>query len=313
MRQQVWRAIRDYGVITVGALLSATAARSFLVPNEVVAGGITGIAIMLNSMMALPIGWLIIAFNIPLFIFGFRMLGGLKFALRTIYATVLLAFGIDYIAPFMPIVTDDPLLYSIYGGLLDGIGMGLVLRVGGTTGGTDIIARIVERRYGVAPGRVILMLDVAIYVGAFFLYGPEKALYALIVAFIATRVIDATLAAGKGSRQLFIITNAPDAIVRDVFAELGRGVTLLEGRGGYTHRKRQILVCAVARSEVGVIKSIVTTHDPKAFVIIGEALEVMGEGFTHPSTLPNSPVPLASEFTTLPLDAEDDRVVPPAV
>lgn len=286
MQQTVWRTIRDYGIITFGALLSATAARSFLVPNEVVAGGITGLAIMLNSLMDLPIGWLIIGFNIPLFIFGFRMLGGLKFAVRTVYATVLLAFGIDYIAPFLPIVTDDPLLYSIYGGLLDGIGMGLVLRVGGTTGGTDIIARIVERRYGVAPGRVILLVDIAIYVGAFFLYGPEKALYALIVAFIATRVIDATLAAGKGSRQLFIITQTPDAIVRDVFAELGRGVTLLEGRGGYTHRKRNILVCAVARSEVGVIKAIVNTHDPKAFVIIGEALEVLGEGFTHPSTLP---------------------------
>lgn len=310
MRLQVWRTVRDYGVITFGALLSATAARSFLVPNEVVAGGITGLAIMLNSLMDLPIGWLIIAFNIPLFIFGFRMLGGLKFAVRTIYATVLLAFGIDYIAPFLPIVTDDPLLYSIYGGLLDGIGMGLVLRVGGTTGGTDIIARIVERRYGVAPGRVILLVDIAIYVGAFFLYGPEKALYALIVAFIATRVIDATLAAGKGSRQLFIITQTPDAIVRDVFAELGRGVTLLEGRGGYTHRKRNILVCAVARSEVGVIKAIVATHDSKAFVIIGEALEVLGEGFTHPSTLPNSPVPLASEHSTLPLDDDDDRVVP---
>lgn len=312
MRQTVWRTVRDYSIITFGALLSATAARSFLVPNEVVAGGVTGLAIMLNSMMDLPIGWLIIAFNIPLFIFGFRMLGGLKFALRTVYATVLLAFGIDYIAPFLPIVTNDPLLYSIYGGLLDGIGMGLVLRVGGTTGGTDIIARIIERRYGVAPGRVILLVDIAIYVGAFFLYGPEKALYALIVAFIATRVIDATLAAGKGSRQLFIITQEPNAIVRDVFAELGRGVTLLEGRGGYTHRKRNILVCAVARSEVGVIKAIVNTHDPKAFVIIGEALEVLGEGFTHPSTLPNSPVPLASEYSTLPLDADDDRVVPPA-
>jgi uncharacterized membrane-anchored protein YitT (DUF2179 family) len=312
MQQTVWRTIRDYGIITFGALLSATAARSFLVPNEVVAGGITGLAIMLNSLMDLPIGWLIIGFNIPLFIFGFRMLGGLKFAVRTVYATVLLAFGIDYIAPFLPIVTDDPLLYSIYGGLLDGIGMGLVLRVGGTTGGTDIIARIVERRYGVAPGRVILLVDIAIYVGAFFLYGPEKALYALIVAFIATRVIDATLAAGKGSRQLFIITQTPDAIVRDVFAELVRGVTLLEGRGGYTHRKRNILVCAVARSEVGVIKAIVNTHDPKAFVIIGEALEVLGEGFTHPSTLPNSPVPLASEHSTLPLDDDDDRVVPPA-
>lgn len=312
MQQQVWRTLRDYAIITFGALLSATAARSFLVPNEVVGGGVTGVAIMLNSTLNVPIGWMIIAFNIPLFIFGFRMLGGFKFAIRTVYATVLLAFGIDYIAPYLPIVTNDPLLYSIYGGLLDGIGMGLVLRVGGTTGGTDIIARIIERRYGVAPGRVILLVDIAVYVGAFFLYGPEKALYALIVAFIATRVIDATLAAGKGSRQLFIITQTPNEIVRDVFAELGRGVTLLEGRGGYTHRKRNILVCAVARSEVGVIKSIVSTHDPRAFVIIGEALEIVGEGFTHPATLPNSPVPLASEYATLPLDDDDDRVLPPA-
>ena len=301
MRLLIW----DYLLLTVGALLAASAARSFLVPNQVVSGGVTGLAIICNSILGLPVGILVIAFNIPLFIFGWRALGGLNFALRTIYATLLLALGIDYLAPFVPVITTDPLLYSLYGGLLDGIGVGLVLRAGGTTGGTDIVARIVERRWGVAPGRVILFVDAAILLGAFFVYGPDKTLYGLLVAFIATRVIDATLAAGKGSRQLFIITSAADAIVRDVFAELGRGVTLLDGRGAYTRKARTILVCAVARSEMGIIKEIIATHDPMAFVIVGEALEVLGEGFSRPSLSPNSPVPMASEYTTLPLAGQD--------
>ena len=126
------------------------------------------------------------------------------------------------------------------------------------------------------------------------------------MAFVATRTIDATLAAGKGSRQLFIITSQADAIIRAVFAELGRGVTVLDGRGGYTRRPRTVLMVAVARSEMGIMKSIIHEHDSQAFVIIGEALEVLGEGFTHPSLLPNSPVPLASEAATLPLPATDD-------
>ncbi len=306
MAQRVRIIIWDYLLLTCGALLSASAARSFLVPNQVVSGGVTGLSIIINGMVPVPVGVLVIALNIPLFVFGWRALGGLNFALRTIYATVLLAVGIDFLAPYVPVITKDPLLYSLYGGLLDGIGMGLVLRAGGTTGGTDIVARIVERRYGVAPGRVILFLDAAILLGAFFVYGPDKTLYGLLVAFVATRVIDATLAAGKGSRQLFIITSAPDAIVRDVFAELGRGVTLLEGRGAFTRKARTILVCAVARSEMGIIKEIIATHDPKAFVIVGEALEVLGEGFSRPSLSPNSPVPMASEFSTLPLPPSDD-------
>jgi uncharacterized membrane-anchored protein YitT (DUF2179 family) len=162
--------LRDYALITVGALLSATAARSFLVPNQVVSGGVTGLAIMLNSLFANPVGLTVIALNIPLFVFGFRALGGLGFALRTVYATLLLALGIDYLAPFIPTLTKDPLLYSLYGGLLDGVGMGLVLRAGGTTGGTDIVARIMERRFGVAPGRMILFIDIAILLGAFFVW-----------------------------------------------------------------------------------------------------------------------------------------------
>ena len=305
MQQRTIVLLRDYALITVGALLSATAARSFLVPNQVVSGGVTGLAIMLNSLFANPVGLTVIALNIPLFVFGFRALGGLGFALRTVYATLLLALGIDYLAPFIPTLTKDPLLYSLYGGLLDGVGMGLVLRAGGTTGGTDIVARITERRFGVAPGRMILFIDIAILLGAFFLYGPDKTLYGLLVAFITTRVIDATLAAGKGSRQLYIITQAPDAIVRDVFAELGRGVTVMAGRGAYTHKAKTILVCAVARSELGVAKEIIALHDPQAFVIIGEALEVLGEGFSRPSLQPNSPVPLASESATLPFGDDE--------
>jgi len=306
MWQKIWPSLRDYAVITLGALLSAVAARAFLVPNQVVGGGVTGISIIANTLFGVPVGILILILNIPLFVLGWRSLGGLRFAMRTIYATSVLALGIDYVAVYVPAVTADPLLYSLYGGLLDGVGVGLVLRASGTTGGTDIIARMVERRFGVAPGRTILFVDKAILVGAFFLYGPDKTLYALLVAFVATRTIDATLAAGKGSRHLFVITSHADTIIRAVFAELGRGVTVLDGRGGYTRRPRTVLMVAVARSEMGIMKAIIHEHDPQAFVIIGEALEVLGEGFTHPSLLPNSPVPLASEAATLPLPATDD-------
>jgi uncharacterized membrane-anchored protein YitT (DUF2179 family) len=305
MWQRLWHGVRDYAIITVGVVMSAIAARAFLVPNQVVGGGITGISIMANTLFDVPVGLFILALNVPLFVLGWRTLGGLKFALRTIYATTLLAVSIDLLADYLPTITHDPLLYSLYGGLLDGVGVGLVLRAGGTTGGTDIIARILERRIGVAPGRSILFMDVAVLVGAFVLYGPDKTLYALLVAFVVTRTIDATLAAGKGSRQLFIITSQAEVIIREVFSRLGRGVTVIDGKGGYTRRPRTILVVAVARNELGIIKALVTDSDPQAFVIVGEALEILGEGFTHPSVLPNSPVPLASASETLPLAEED--------
>ncbi|GIV89940.1 MAG: membrane protein [Chloroflexus sp.] len=281
--QRFARTIYDYVLLTVGALLSATAVRFFLVPNQVVTGGITGIAQLLNTFLGTPVGAVVLLLNIPLLIAGWRYLGGAVFGIRTLYTVVVMSLAIDGLVPFARPITNDPLLYSLYGGLIDGLGIGLVLRARGTTGGSDILARLIERRFGIQPGRSLLSFDALVFTAALFSYGPEKILYALLVAFTASRAIDTVLAAGKGARQALIITANPDPIRQAILHRLGRGITELEGIGGYSGAKRAVLLCVVARTEIGFLKNVVTTVDPAAFVIIGDVDEVIGEGFQRPT------------------------------
>jgi uncharacterized membrane-anchored protein YitT (DUF2179 family) len=269
----------SYAMITVGALLVAVAVRIFLVPNNVVAGGLTGVAQLLNSLVGTPVGAVVLVLNVPLLLLGWSRLGGFVFGVRTLYAIVVMALAIDLLAPYARPVTADPLLYSLYGGVLDGLGLGLILRARGTAGGTDIIARLVETRFGVQPGRTLLLSDLVVFSGAFFAYGPEKILYALLVAFISSRAVDFVLSAGRGARQALIITERPDGITQALLHDLGRGVTVLEGVGGYTGAARAVLLCIVSRPEVGALKAAVAAADPQAFVVIAEAGEVIGEGF----------------------------------
>ena len=277
--QHILGVVRDYVLMTVGALMIAVAVRVFLVPNEVVTGGVTGAAQLLNTFAGTPVGVVVWLANIPLIIIGFRSLGGFVFGVRTAYTITVMSLAIDLLQPYARPVTADPLLYSLYGGLLDGVGLGLVLRSRGTAGGTDIIARLVERSWGIQPGRVLLSTDVVVFSIAFFSYGPEKILYALLVAFVSSRAVDFTLGAGRGARQALIITDQPEGITQRLLNDLGRGVTMLEGVGGYTGASRAVLLCIVNRSELGALKTVVGVCDPKAFVIIGEVDEVLGEGF----------------------------------
>lgn len=290
MLHKLWPALRDYLLLTVGALLIALSVDIFLIPNNVVTGGITGAAIMLRSLVGTPVGLVTLVANIPLFVLGFRSLGGLMFGLRTFYATVLMSLAIDVLAPYVRPVVGDPLLYTLYGGLLDGLGVGLVFRARGTSGGIDIVARLIERRYGVQPGRSMLVMNVAVFSVAGLFFGPEKVLYALLVAFVSSRALDFTLGAGTGSRQALIVTTQPDAITQALLHDLGRGVTLLEGYGGYTGASRAVLLCVAGRAELSFLKAIVGRADPHAFVIIGDASEVIGEGFIpHPAPKPAQP------------------------
>ncbi len=279
LRNRVLRTIADYTLMTIGALLVAFSVTAFLTPNQVVTGGITGIAILLNGAIGTPVGLVVLLLNLPLLLFGFRQLGGVLFGLRTLYATTVMALAIDAFRPFVPVITADPLLFCLYGGLLDGVGVGLVLRARGTTGGVDIIARIVEQRFGLPPGRTILFTDALIFLGALVSYGPEKILYALLVVFISSRALDYTLAGGGGARQALVVTDVPEAITAAVMADLGRGVTQIEGRGGYTGAARAVLLCVVARPEVSALRELVAAADPHAFMVIGEVDEVLGEGF----------------------------------
>ncbi len=283
MVRRAWPIVRDYTMMTAGALLAALAVDFFLVPNNVVTGGITGGAILLHTFFGTPIGLLTLLVNIPLFVIGFRSLGGLVFGIRTLYATVVMSLAIDILMPYARPITGDPLLYTLYGGLLDGLGVGLVFRARGTTGGIDILARLIEQHTGIQPGRSMLGMNLLVFAAAFFGYGPDKALYALLTSFVGSLALDYTLGAGMGARQALIVTAQPDAITQALLHDLGRGVTVLDAHGGYTGTARDVLLCVVGRAEISFLKAIVSQADPHAFVIIGEANEVIGEGFRpHP-------------------------------
>ncbi len=278
----VARILRDYLIITVGAICIAVSVDLFLVPNEVVTGGVTGVAIILNDLLGTPIGLVILLINIPLLVAGFRYLGGFVFGVRTIYATVVLSFAIDLLNPYVGQYISaprDPLLYTLYGGLLDGLGTGLVFRSRGTTGGVDIIARFLQRWRGIALGRSLLVMNIIVFAAAGYLFSLDKLLYALLVAFIAGRVVDLVLEGASYARQAIIISTRPDKVRSVILHTLGRGVTLLEGQGGFTTSERTVLLSVVAQSEVSVLKSLVRECDPNAFVVFSNVNEVLGEGF----------------------------------
>lgn len=289
--RQVAGIVRDYLLMTVGAVMVAASVNIFLEPNDVIIGGITGAAILLKTFFNTPVGLITLLANIPLFIIGFRQLGGFVFGMRTLYATTVFSLAIDLLAPYMKPITADPLLYTLYGGLLDGLGVGLVFRARGTTGGIDIVARLLEKRYAIQPGQSMLAMNAAVFGGSLLVYGPEKTLYAVLVAFIGGKTLDYVLAAGSSARQAIIVTNQPEPVTQSLIGELGRGVTVLEGYGGYTGAERSVLLCVVGRTETSFLKELVSRADPHAFVIIGEANEVLGEGFRPFQSGAPRPVP----------------------
>lgn len=276
---KIWRIARDYALMTVGALCIALSIDLFLVPNNVIAGGVTGVSIILNSLVGTPVGLVILLLNVPLFIVGWRALGGLIFGVRTVFAVVVLSLAVDALAPLLRPVTTQPLLFILYGGVLDGLGTGLIFRGLGTSGGIDIVARLLERWRGVRPGRTLLALNALTYAGAFFIYGAEPVLFALLASFISSRAVNVVLEGGVTARQALIVTARPAEITAAVLQDLARGITVLEGKGGYTHQDRAILLCVVLRSELSFLKQIIARADPDAFVIVGEVAEVLGEGF----------------------------------
>lgn len=277
------RIARDYALMTIGAICIAISVDLFLAPNDVVTGGVTGVAMILNDLIGTPIGVVVLLINVPLLIAGFRYLGGFVFSIRTIYATVVLSFAIDLLAPFIGRLIHaprDPLLYTLYGGLLDGFGVGLVFRAQGTTGGVDIIARFLQRWRGIPMGRSLLAMSVIVFAAAAYLFTFDKVLYALLVAFVSGRTVDLVIEGATAyARQAIIITERPDQIRSSILHTLGRGVTLLEGRGGFTADQRTVLLSVVAQSEVSGLRSIVRDCDPDAFVVFSNVNEVIGEGF----------------------------------
>lgn len=278
-----WTSTRDYLLILAGALAQAVGLRLFLVPAELASGGISGISQLINHFTGWPIGLMVFIGNVPLFLLGWRELGGRRFALRTLVAVAAYSFFAEALLwlPFFPRagLTNDLVLNSLYGAVAMGIGYGLVYRGQGTSGGSDILARILHRLRGVSMTQSYLLTDTVVILAAGFVFGWQKALYAIITLYVSGLVVDTTMEGTGTVRTALIITSRFETVSYRILTEMERGVTILEGAGAYTNEARPVLYCVVTRSEVQQLKTIVHESDPAAFMVIGVAHEALGEGF----------------------------------
>lgn len=276
-----WQNLRDYAYLTVGALLLALSLDLFLVPAHLASGGVSGLAQIINYYTGWPIGVMSFVFNVPLFALGWRFLGGPRFATRTVVTTVLFSVLVDGLVPFLPPhgLTTDPVLNVLYGGVIGGAGAGLIYRGRGTSGGTDILARILTRWRHIPVSQSYLFSDAVVMVLAGVAFGWNQALYAIVTLYITGVVAEAIMEGSRVVRTALIVTEKPGEVAAGIIHNLGRGVTILEGRGGYTGKQRTVLYCVVTRSEVASLKAFVREADAKAFMVIGHAAEALGEGF----------------------------------
>jgi len=272
---------KDYLFVIIGVVIQAFAMRLFLVPALLVSGGVSGAAQLINYVTDFPIGLMVLIGNAPLFILGWRYLGGLRFALRTAVAIVLFSFFTDFLVLFIsPLgVTDDLVLNSIYGGLMYGVGLGLVYRGKGTSGGSDILGRILNHRYGISISTSYLITDSVVVLLGGLIFDWEKALYGLAVIYVSGLAAEIAFEGRAVYRTAMIITYKPEEVAQQIFTALERGVTMLHGMGGYTHEERTVLYSVITQSEIPQLKEIVKEVDPRAFMVIGQAHEALGEGF----------------------------------
>ena len=281
--KRFWPILIDYVLVFAGAIIQAIGLRLFLVPANLASGGVSGISQLINHYTHWPLGLMVLIGNIPLFILGWRFLGGPRFALRTAFAVLVYSFFVDLI-PHLNIfsaqgITDDIFLNALYGAVVSGVGYGLVYRGRGTSGGSDILARILNHYRNVPMTQSYLMVDSAVILAAGFVFSWKQALYAIITLYVSG-IVSETVLEGPGMiHTALIVSNKPDEIAQRVLMDMERGVTILQGKGAYTGADRPVLYCVVGRSEVSQLKAILQEVDPQAFMVIGQAHEAVGEGF----------------------------------
>ena len=263
-----------------GSVLYALSVNIFTLPNHIAPGGLTGVGTLINYLSGFPVGMSVILMNIPLFFFGGRVLGR-DFLLKTVVATLLSSAIIDIAAPFVPAYQGAPILAAIYGGVLSGAGLSLIFIRGGTTGGTDILAKLIKHALPhISLGHIILSLDAVILTGAAIIYKSiDSALYAIIVIFVSTTILDRSLYGVGSGKVVYVFSKEAEKIAKSITGDLDRGATLINTTGAYSGDEQKVVMCAVRKHEVFRIKKIVIQIDPTAFVIVGDVGQVMGKGF----------------------------------
>jgi len=276
-----WKIVQAYLFILVGSVIQAFSMRLFLIPGSLVSGGVSGIAQLINHYTHWPVGLMIFIGNAPLFILGWRYLGGPRFALRTAVAVASFSFFTDFLTLFLPAkgLTQDLVLNSLYGGLILGVGLGLVYRGQATSGGSDILGRILNDRLGISISQAYLVTDSLVVLSAGFVFGWTQALYGLVMLYVSGLAAEISSEGSRVFRTALIVTNEAEAVTQAIIKNLERGVTILPGTGGYTGSPRPVLYCVITRAEVNQLKALVREADPKAFMVIGSVHEALGEGF----------------------------------
>lgn len=272
--------LRSYFIIALGSVLYALAYDWFYAPNFIAMGGLTGLGQVINAVIpALPVGTMVFAMNVPLFFLGWKYIGG-HLLVSSLFSMVVSSFAIDLIAAVVTFPAQDPMLATIFGGALMGFSLGLVFSQKATTGGTDIVTRLIKLKLPwLNMGTIMLIPDFVVITLAAITFGMlESALYGLVSLFICTKVMDMVLYGGNSSKIAYIISEQHESIAKKIL-ELDRGLTVLHGKGGYSGEEKEVLMVAFRQKEIVQIKELVHELDDHAFLIVCDAHDVLGEGF----------------------------------
>jgi Uncharacterized conserved protein len=270
----ILKTVKKYLFLELGALLASVGLEEFLIPNKIIDGGITGISIISSYLSHLPLGIFIFVLNIPFLIFGYKQIGK-TFVISTLFAVTSFALWVTFLHP-IPGVTNDMLLATVFGGIILGIGVGMIIRYGGCLDGTEIIAIFFNKRAGFSVGEIVMFFNIFILASAGFVFGWDKAMYSLIAYFLAYKLIDITIEGLDESKAAFIVTEKGTEIAEVITARLGRGVTFLEGKGGFSGQSKDVIYSVVTRLEIVKLKSIINEIDPEAFMTINDVSDIMG-------------------------------------
>lgn len=268
---------KKYFLLFLGSLIYITGLEIFLVPNNIIDGGVVGISIMASYLTDIPFGVFMVGLNLPFLYFGYKQIGR-TFALATVFSIIAISVLSVFFEP-IPKITEDYFLAAIFGGIIAGAGVGLVIRHGGSLDGTEIVAIIADRKTSFSVGEVVMFFNLFILGTAGFIFGWDKAMYSLVAYFIISKMIDIVLKGLDESYAVMIVSDEYEEIADALMHRLGRGVTYLHGQGAYTGADKQVLYCVVTRLEVVKLKEITLEKDEKAFVTINPVHDIMGGRF----------------------------------
>lgn len=273
--------VKRYLTITLGTCISGIALNAFFLPHHLLSGGITGLGMILYYLFGWQVSVTNIIFNIPLFILAYKLMSR-NYFISGIYGTLALSFWLHVFSPLNGMVpVHDAMLSCIAGGVMHGIGLGTLYRVGGSTGGTDIIGAIVQKFYSISIGTTGFAINFVLLCSGAFFFGLEPALYTLVAYFAVAKVSNAFTDGFDYKKNVFIISEQNEAIAEAIIKIVGRGVTYIQGEGAFTHQHRKMIFCVVKLTQIAKVKQLVKEYDPYAFMIIQDANDVFGRGFTQ--------------------------------